>query len=496
MEGIIRKNSFWATAVNYVGAAIGFVNLILLFPYFLSVEEVGLTNVLLSASTLMAQIASLGGGNIALRFFPFFKTGERQYNGIFTLTFLISLCGVILVTALFFIFKTEIVGYFQGESPLLVQYCLFLLPMMASITFYSLFSAWLRSLKRVIASAVYIEIILRLATLVSVLIYATGLISFEVFVFLYVGSFVVPAIGLLIHCGRFGMLGLKIKITEQIRTYSKPAIHYGLFCLFATIGSSIVLNIDQLMLGGEVGLAEVGIYGIAIRIMSMLQMPYRAMTSISAPIVAEYWRDREMEKMGALYKKFSLNVSIVTLIIFLLVWVNIDSLYIFLPDAYAAGKWAVLILFIGRFIDIASGLNSTILNTSVKYRWDLFLSIFLIILAVATNMIFIPLWGINGAAFATTCSVIALNIVRLWLVRHFFHIQPFTWNILFAVVLTIATGALISFVPVFMFWVWDVVFRCVLVAAALVLPIYLLKLSPDFNEMIDNIVRMVFGRRG
>ncbi|MDR0364790.1 MAG: polysaccharide biosynthesis C-terminal domain-containing protein [Bacteroidales bacterium] len=494
MEGIIRKNSLWATVINYVGVAVGFLSAIIFFPRLLSIEELGLTNVLLNASTLLAQIAALGASNIALRFFPFFKTGERQYNGIFTIAFLISLVGIILVSALFFIFKSEIINYYKTESPLFAQYFMLLFPMMVFILFYSLFSSWLRSLKKIIASAVYIEIILRAAALLSVLIYATGMISFEVFILLYVGSYAVPAIGLLIHCGCSGMLGLKIKITDQMRTYYKPAILYGFFCLFATIGASMVVNIDTIMLAGKVGLVEVGIYSIAIRFMSMLQMPYRAMLSISGPIVAEYWRDNNMEKMGELYKKFSLNISIITLIIFLVVWVNIDSFYIILPDGYDAGKWAILILFIGKFVDISSGLNSTILNTSEKYKWDLYLSIFLIISAIITNMIFIPIWGIEGAAFATTLSVLLLNVARVWLVKHFFHIQPFTLNVALVLLMTIAAGAIISFVPVFMFWIWDVAFRSILVALLFLLPVYLLKLSKEFNDMIDHIFKAIFGR--
>lgn len=494
MAGIIQKNSFWTTIVNYIGVPIGFVSAVVLFPRILSPEEVGLTNVLRSASILLAQVASLGGANIVLRFFPFFKTGERQYNGIFALTFLISLCGIVFCAALYLLFKPYIVDYYLSQSPLFAQYCLLVIPMSAFIVFYSLFSAWLRSLKRVIVSAVYIEIVLRCCALLSVLIYAAGVITFDTFIKLFVAGFAVPAIGLLIHCGRCGILTFRVKITEQIRTYFKPALKYGFFCLFASLGSALVLNIDTMMLGGHVGLEDVAVYGIAINFMSMLQMPYRAMLSISGPVVAEYWQGEEMAKMGRLYKTFSLNVVIITLALFLLVWVNIDTVYLIMPPLYSTGKWALLILFAGRFVDIATGINSVILNTSKRYHWDLYLTAFLVVSAVVTNLIFIPLFGIEGAALATTISVVLLNVIRVLLVKHFFRIQPFTRHIFIVLSIAIAAWLAISLIPVLPHWTIDLLVRCAMVALLFVLPVYLLKLSSHFNEMIDGIFKELSGR--
>ena len=45
--GIIMKQSLRTSVLSYIGIALGYVNVVLLFPVFLSPEEFGLTRVLL-----------------------------------------------------------------------------------------------------------------------------------------------------------------------------------------------------------------------------------------------------------------------------------------------------------------------------------------------------------------------------------------------------------------------------------------------------------------
>jgi O-antigen/teichoic acid export membrane protein len=246
------------------------------------------------------------------------------------------------------------------------------------------------------------------------------------------------------------------------------------------------------MLAGMVGLAGVAIYGIANNLLSMLQMPYRAFSNISAPLVAEYWKKNDMKSMQILYQKFTLNIVIVSIFLFLLIWHNLDSLYLIMPEIYAAGKWVFFILFIGKIIDIATGLNYVILSTSKKYVWDLYFAVFLIITAIISNWLFIPIWGINGAALATTLCVILLGVLKVLIVKKFFHIHPFTNKLWIVMGIGIASCLLISIVPVFLHWTLDIIMRCGLAIVLYMLPIYLLKISNEINSNINRTLKMFF----
>ena len=490
--GVIQKSGFWTTVVNYTGAVLGFISLGILYPKLLTPDQVGLTQILKIVATMFTQFSCLGCGNIVLRFFPFFRSGEKQFNGIFTLTFFISLIGVIIVTLLFFLFQPNIIGYFEKQSSLLLQYSMLVIPIAVFLIFHSLFSTWLRSLMKIIVSTIFFEIILRLMFIIVVFIYVWYDLTFDIFITLYALCFAVPAVGLFIYSWKCGILSFRIKITPQIKEYFKPAIKYGLFCLFASIGTLVVGYIDSIMLSGMVGLASVAVYSIANNILTVLQMPYRAFASISSPMVAQYWQQNDMKSMKTIYQKFTLNMVIVSSFLFLLIWLNLDSFYLNMPEVYAAGKWVFFILFIGRLFDIATGLNNIILNTSKKYAWDLYLTVFLIVAAIVSNRLLIPIWEVNGAALATTICIIILSIFRVLMVKKFFHIQPFTNKVWIVMLLGMAVCILISFIPTFLHWTLDVVMRSGLALVLFMLPIYLFKVSDEINANINRVLKMVF----
>ena len=50
--GKILKQSFWSTIVIYFGVLLGFINSIILFPKFLSTEQIGLIRQIISMSSI------------------------------------------------------------------------------------------------------------------------------------------------------------------------------------------------------------------------------------------------------------------------------------------------------------------------------------------------------------------------------------------------------------------------------------------------------------
>ena len=58
--GIVKRNSITITILSYLGIVVGYVNKILLFPNFLSEEQVGLANILVSMAVMYAQFSAMG----------------------------------------------------------------------------------------------------------------------------------------------------------------------------------------------------------------------------------------------------------------------------------------------------------------------------------------------------------------------------------------------------------------------------------------------------
>ena len=76
--GTIKKQAFFNLIFNYVGIAIGYVNVVLLFPNIFTQDQFGLTRVLISIAAIFTQIASLGGPRILVRYYPHFKNEDKS----------------------------------------------------------------------------------------------------------------------------------------------------------------------------------------------------------------------------------------------------------------------------------------------------------------------------------------------------------------------------------------------------------------------------------
>src|SRR5690606_26414655 len=124
----------------------------------------------------------------------------------------------------------------------------------------------------------------------------------------------------------------------------------------------------------------------------------------------------------------------------------INQLYLLIPDKYSGGLLIVILISIAKLTDNVLGNNNAILFNSRYYKVALVFGILLMVAMVVLNTIFIPKFGINGAAFATFIAVIAYNLLKVVFVRYSFETLPFTVNSLKVLVLIV-----ICFV-VFYFW--------------------------------------------
>lgn len=81
--GIIKRQGIKNALSTYLGIFLGFLNLIVVQPYFLTPEEIGLTRLLFSLSFLIALFIPLGVTNLTTKYFPYFLHDENGHHGFF-----------------------------------------------------------------------------------------------------------------------------------------------------------------------------------------------------------------------------------------------------------------------------------------------------------------------------------------------------------------------------------------------------------------------------
>lgn len=487
--GLVQRDSFRITIIAYIGAAIGYVNKIFLFTNFLEPDQVGLANLLITIALIYAQLASLGSYNITYKFFPFFNERKTHHNSFLFGISALAMAGFLLTTILFLLFQKPFKWYYQDSSPLLVEYAFYIIPLGFAFLFYHLFDSYLRSLyKNTIPSLIY-EVFMRIFVTLSITAYALGLISFPAFVSIYVVANCLPAVIVILYTWYLKQLLLKPNLSSLWKRIGWIVLAYGAFSLFNNLSYLLLSSIDSLMVAQMIDLSAAGIYTTMIFITSVLLIPYRSIMKVSTPVVAAYWKTRAMDKMEELYHKASDTNIVIGGGLFLLLWVNIDSIYQFMPEEYALGKYVFLMLGIGRLFDMASGLNGVILLTSQKYRYDLFFTIGLVVFAVISNYLFIPLFGMKGAAFASMITLMIFNLLRIIFIRMHFKIQPFLWRHLWVPAIILAVSLFSGFIGQIINVYLDVLIRSAVISLIFILPVYLLEISSDTNQMIDKYLR-------
>ncbi|WP_337518496.1 lipopolysaccharide biosynthesis protein, partial [Alistipes ihumii] len=368
--GIVKRNSITITILSYLGIVVGYVNKILLFPNFLSEEQVGLANILVSMAVMYAQFSAMGINSTIVKFFPFFRTPDRRHNGFFFWTALGVSLGFVLFTTLFLIFREPVTEYYAQKSPLLSKYYLLLIPLGFTTLFFNFFTAWLQALYKTVVSSFVYEVALRLLVTAEISLYALGAIDFEQFIVGYVLIYFVPTLILLVYTLWTRRIDLRPVWTGRTRRLLSVAAVYGLWQYLGGTSMYIVPVIDQSMLAGMRGLAQQAVYSTMAYMVAAMLTPYRSMIKVATPVVTNLWKERDMEGMRRISREMSLVNLIVGSFLFLLIWVNLDNIFSLMPGSYSDGRYVFLFLGLARVMDMYSGLNGTILVTSKTYRYD------------------------------------------------------------------------------------------------------------------------------
>ncbi len=150
--GIIKRQGIQNSIISYAGVLIGYINVMVLFPRILSVEQVGLTRVLPNIALVLAQLSALGFGSAGIKFFPFFRNKAAHHHNFLTLLLGVPLIGFSLIVGLYYFFQPQILAYYAKEAPLLRQYSYYIGPLSLFTLLFTLFNSYLTSLYKTVFS--------------------------------------------------------------------------------------------------------------------------------------------------------------------------------------------------------------------------------------------------------------------------------------------------------------------------------------------------------
>jgi O-antigen/teichoic acid export membrane protein len=323
-----------------------------------------------------------------------------------------------------------------GKSPSLGHYFSYIYP----YTFFLLLFYWLEAfawgLHKGVMTNFLRETAIRILTTILIVLFGFKLIDLNQFIALFSCIYLLPMLYLLFNLIQSGKWSISnFSISSVTKRLKGKMISFALFVFAGQFFNLLARTNDTFMIVGLKGLSDASIFAIATYVSAILEIPQRSLTSISIPILAKAWKEKDFDNIKHIYHKSVSNLLAVGLLLFGLIWLNIQNLVSFLNwishkqgGGYDALVNLAFIMGLAKLIDLATGVNAQIIGTSNFWKFDFFTNVMFVIVSIPLNYYLIQHYDLTGLAYSNLIAYTLYNAVRFAFLYAKFKLQPYRWK--------------------------------------------------------------------
>ncbi|MCE2655551.1 MAG: hypothetical protein LW602_03740 [Sediminibacterium sp.] len=495
--GIIQKQGVKSSFFIMMGFLIGAVNLLVLFPMFFSKNDQGLVRAMLDIGATLSVFCTLGTLPVIYKFYPFYNhyLGPKK-NELPFITLIINLIGFSLLLIIGWQQKDFIIRKL-GKSPSLGQYFNYVYP----YTFFLLIFYWLEAFAWGLRKGVYSnflrETLIRILTTLLIIAFGLKYIDLVGFLTLFSLLYVIPSILLLINLIQSKQFSFKsLQISNVTKRLKGKMFSFALFVFAGQFFNLLARTNDTFMIVGLRGLSDAGIFAIATYVSAILEIPQRSLNSISIPVLASSWKNKDFANIKHVYHKSVSNLLAIGLLLFGLIWLNTDNLIAFLnwvshkeAGGYDAIGKLIFILGLAKLIDLATGVNSQIIGTSNFWKFDFFTNLFYILLSLPLNYYLIKNYNLEGLAYSNLIALTLYNSIRFSFLYFKFNLQPYTYKHGLFLLLSIGLILLVHKIPTANNILANILLQSTVFGLSFYLLVSWINPAPEALEIINNFFK-------
>jgi len=177
-------------------------------------------------------------------------------------------------------------------------------------------------------------------------------------------------------------------------------------------------NIDILMIGALIETTDAGVYSVAARVAVFVIFALTAVNAIAAPVIAENFNSSSRNALQRLLTRSAqLNLVFAGLVALALGLFGRGILEWFGPQ-FVEGYTALIILCMGHVVNAACGSVGSMMTMTGHERAAAKILLGAVAINLIANILLIPIWGMVGAAMATSGTTVFWNLLML----------DFTWR--------------------------------------------------------------------
>ncbi len=406
-----------------IGTAFGYLARMII-GRFLGPSEYGIVSIGFVVMTIAATLSLVGLNAGIQRYVSFYKGkgDERRIKGTIIGALKISFPLSLILTFLIFLGADWISIHVFHEPNLTPVLRIFAIgiPFWVLTTIFNSGSVGFQEIKYKVYTIFIFKDTFKLIAIVTLLALGYGILGASVgwVIAIILSSFL--AFYFLEH-KVFSILNSRvtsISVDKELLLFSFPLIFAGLAAL-------ITSYTDTLMLGYFCTSSEVGVYNAAMPTASLLLIISGSFTVIFMPVVSELHARGMENELKKSYSSVTKWVFSLVLPAFILIAFFSDSIMcLMFGSEYIVGATALRVLAFGYFIFSLFSLASSLLQSYGKTGIVMKCSFIGAGANIILNFLLIPVYGVNGAAIATTVSLVLLGILYFLFIYRIKKIQP------------------------------------------------------------------------
>ncbi len=224
-------------------------------------------------------------------------------------------------------------------------------------------------------------------------------------------------------------------------------LRFSIPVMFLNLMNYLILWSDVLVMGAFRSRAEVGIYVVASRLATAVNMPTEALSASLAPSFSGLREKADSDGLARLYRTSTRWIFLASTFVALpLALAGKYVLALFGPE-YAAGALTLLILALGQAFSGAFGANGTLITMTGHPKVNLANAVCFGLGNLGLMFLLIPRYGPLGAAVSAALSLCLVNVARAVEIWVLLKIAPWDRTLLkpcLALLLSASSGAALA----------------------------------------------------
>jgi O-antigen/teichoic acid export membrane protein len=394
--------------------------LVLFFNYLVTnyygAEGMGLMALVNSFLAIALVPALLGFQTSLLRLIPEY-TGRYSSSAalrVYRKSFLMMLAGSVVV-ALFAYLSSDFIAIYVFKKPEVS----FLLCLAALFLVFNAITSFNQSAIRAFKNVRYFSLISVLRPVINILLLMTLLYCMSSIyspVYAVLGSsFVLSFLSFLFFRRVMPSKSINATYDDAYVSISK-IFKISIPMLFTSVIMIVIAQTDIIMLGMYSSVSSVGIYAIVVKLALLTSFIIGSINTVVAPSFSEFYYSKNIEKLKQIVDSSTRLVFGATMLLCLFLVVFGKLILGLFGEEFIIGYWALYLLMFGRFVAASCGSVGYLMNMIGYQKIVSFVLFAGGLINIFLNYIFIPQYGINGAAFASMFAVIFLNITNTLIV--------------------------------------------------------------------------------